>query len=64
MATQNKGALCRCGCGERKTSRKKRFVAGHSAKNRFLNIHQEVANALIWHRRNKEQLDFVAASLK
>lgn len=44
MAKQDKGALCRCGCGERKTSRKKKFVAGHAASNRVMNIAREVEN--------------------
>jgi hypothetical protein len=38
MAKQDKGAMCRCGCGERKTSRRKWFVPGHSATERLENI--------------------------
>jgi hypothetical protein len=32
MAKQDKGWYCACGCGERKTSRKKKFAPGHSPK--------------------------------
>jgi hypothetical protein len=42
MARQDKNIMCRCGCGERKTSRKKNFVAGHSQTNRLMNICREV----------------------
>jgi hypothetical protein len=27
---QDKGSLCRCGCGERKTKRKRHFLPGHN----------------------------------
>lgn len=30
MSKQDKGITCACGCGERKTSRKKKFVPGHN----------------------------------
>jgi hypothetical protein len=30
MSKQDKGIMCACGCGERKTSRKKKFVPGHT----------------------------------
>lgn len=42
MARQDKGIMCRCGCGERKSSRKNKFLAGHSATNRVMNIAREV----------------------
>jgi hypothetical protein len=31
MARQDKGALCRCGCGERKTGKKMQFAPGHNS---------------------------------
>jgi hypothetical protein len=30
MAKQNKRSLCACGCDERKTSRKMKFLPGHN----------------------------------
>ena len=30
MAKQDKGNVCACGCGERKSSRKRKFLPGHS----------------------------------
>ena len=30
MRKQDKGIMCACGCGERKTSRKKKIVPGHN----------------------------------
>jgi len=48
---QDKGWLCRCGCGERKTSRRKKFVAGHSASNRVINIAREVEQD--WHSNRR-----------
>jgi hypothetical protein len=30
VAKQDKGSMCACECGERKTSRKKKFAPGHS----------------------------------
>jgi hypothetical protein len=29
MSKQDKGNLCECRCGQRKTSRKRRFAPGH-----------------------------------
>ncbi len=34
MAKQDKGLLCRCGCGQRKTSRKKHYAPGHNQTRR------------------------------
>jgi len=34
MAKQDKGSVCACGCGERKTSRKKLYVQGHNQTRR------------------------------
>ncbi len=34
MAKQGKGSLCACGCGARKTNRKKLYVPGHNQTRR------------------------------
>lgn len=34
MAKQDKGIICPCGCGNRKTNRKKRYAPGHNSTRR------------------------------
>lgn len=34
MAKQDKGIMCACGCGTRKTSNKKLYAPGHNATRR------------------------------
>ena len=33
MSKQDKGNVCACGCGQRKTSNKRRFAPGHTIFN-------------------------------
>jgi len=56
MARQNKGSICPCGCGEKKTSRKLRYAPGHSAFQRTMNIYREVEFDFACHARAMRQM--------
>lgn len=41
MAKQDKGNLCACGCGARKTNSKKLYAPGHNATRKDVKVESE-----------------------